>query len=88
MTLEAYDPERLDALTLRLLDVCARLRAIGRVSRDEELASVALNDRKALEWIGKLEDWLVSAEAELHRARQKHQGGRRAVEVQARRRSS
>jgi hypothetical protein len=59
MTLEAYDPDRLDLLALRLLDVCGRVRVLAGRCRDEELSSVTLHDRKALEWIDKLEDWLA-----------------------------
>ncbi len=83
MTLEAYDPERLDALTLRVMDVCGRLRHVARVSREEELPPLALNDRKALELLGKLEEWVYRVEAELHRGVQKNRGRRRARELQS-----
>jgi hypothetical protein len=80
MTLEAYDPDRLDALSLRVLDVCGRLRHVARVSREEELPPIALNDRKALEVLARLEEWVYRVEAELHRSVQKNHG-RRAREM-------
>ena len=58
MTLEPYDPDRLDSLSLRVLDLCARLRNLARQSREEQLPPIDLHDRKALEWLEKLEDWL------------------------------
>ncbi len=41
--------------------------AAGPDGRDEQLASVELHDRKAREWVEKLEQWAVGAEADLHR---------------------
>jgi hypothetical protein len=67
MTLEPYDSTRLDALALRLLDLCGRVRSMSHATRDTQLPTVELHDRKALEWIEKLEEWMVAAEAQLHR---------------------
>jgi hypothetical protein len=81
MTLVPYDPDRLDALSLRTLDLCARLRNLARTSREEQLPTVDLHDRKALEWLEKLEEWAISAEAELHRRVQLAKGTRLAKRV-------
>jgi hypothetical protein len=81
MTLEAYNPDRLDALSLRALDLCARVRNLARISRDEQLPAVELHDRKALEWLEKLEEWAIGAEAEMHRRVQLHRGARRAERI-------
>lgn len=81
MTLEPYDPDRLNALTLRALDLCARLRNLARTSREENLPGLELHDRKALEWLEKLEGWAVGAEAELHRRVELAKGERRANET-------
>jgi hypothetical protein len=78
MTLVPYDPDRLDALSLRMLDLCARLRKLAQTSRDERLPAVDLHDRKALEWLEKLEAWAIGAEAELHRCVQLAKGARAA----------
>jgi hypothetical protein len=67
MTLEPYTPDRLDALALRALDLCARVRNLALTSRSEHLPRVELHDRKALEWLEKLEQWAIVAEAELHK---------------------
>lgn len=67
MTREAYDPGRLDALALRLFDVAAQVRRLSQCSRGKGLEQVELHDRKALEWIEKLERWVVGAESDLDR---------------------
>jgi hypothetical protein len=78
MTLEPYDPDRLDSMSLRILDLCSRVRALAKVCRKEELPPVDLHDRKALEWLDKLEDWMFRAEAEVTRHVHRNQGERRA----------
>lgn len=83
MTLEPYNPERLDALALRVLDVCLHLRSMARVSREEQLPAVDLHDRKALEWLEKLEAWAIGAEADLNGQVMKARGTRRARAMQA-----
>jgi hypothetical protein len=82
MTLEPYDPDRLDGMSLRLLDLCTRLRSLAQKSRHEQLPPIELHDRKALEWLDKLEDWLGRAEAEVGRLAQKNLGQRRARQIQ------
>jgi len=84
MTLEAYSPERLDALALRVLDLCVHLRSAARTCREEHLPAVELHDRKALEWLEKLEQWALSTDAELHRRVQLARAARRAEEIKAR----
>jgi hypothetical protein len=86
MTLEPYDPDRLDALALRTLDVCARLRNLARASREEGLPAVELHDRKALEWLEKLEDWAIVAEADLHKQIFRAKGDRTAERFKGSRR--
>ena len=78
MTRESYEPEQIDSLTLRVLDLSCRLRSIAERSREEKLESVPLHDKKALEWLSKLEHWLHKAEAELDMAIIKNRGARRA----------
>jgi len=65
MTLNAYNPEQLDQFALRLLDLAGMIREMARRARDAEVQSLALNDRKAQEWYGKLERWVLKAQAEL-----------------------
>ena len=84
MTLEAYDPNRLDALALRLLDLCGRVRAMGRLSREQHVDRLELHDRKALEYLDKFEEWLYKAEAELPRTLMKHRGRAHARQAQKR----
>ncbi len=84
MTLEPYRPERLDDLTLRLLDVAAQLRRMAQLAREAELPAVELHDRKALEWIEKLEKWGVGAESDLHRQATLAKSARKARQVQGR----
>ena len=78
MTLVPYDPDRLDKLALRVFDLCVRIRKLANHCREEQLPPVELHDRKTLEWLDKLEDWLYRAEAEVNRRVHKHHGERRA----------
>jgi hypothetical protein len=79
MTLEPYGPERLDELALRLLDVCAKLRGMARRSRDEQLGAILLHDKKALDWIARLEEWAHKTEADLEVQVLKARGQRKAL---------
>jgi hypothetical protein len=83
MTLEPYGPERLDELTLRLLDVCSKLRGMARRSRDEQLGAVALHDKKALDWIARLEEWAHKTEADLEVQVLKTRGQRKALSMRS-----
>ena len=76
MTLERYDPDRLDALSLRVLDICVHLRNVARTARDEQLPAIDLHDRKALEWLEKLELWAIEAEANVNGQVMKARGTR------------
>jgi hypothetical protein len=65
MTLQRYDPHDLDQLALRLLDVAATLRQMSSQSRENEIADLAVHDKKALEWCAKLEQWARKTQADL-----------------------
>lgn len=84
MTLEPYSPERLDQLSLRFLDICLGLRQMARRSREEQLEAFALHDKKPLEWLARLDDWLGRAEAEFDLAVAKNRGARKAAEAAGR----
>ena len=83
MTLETYNSDDLDALSLRLVDLFARLRAMARKSRDEQLPPITLHDRKALEWVAKLEEWLDRVETDFDHELIKNRGKRLARRTQA-----
>ena len=83
MTLEPYNPDRLDTLALRMLDLCARIRTMARQSRAEGVEQLDLHDRKAREYLDRFEEWLYKAEAELPRAVMKNRGRRHAQKTQA-----
>ena len=68
MTLEPYDPEKLDALSLRVLDIACLLRQMAATSRETAVSSIALHDKKPLEWLSKLEDWARDGSARLQTA--------------------
>jgi hypothetical protein len=78
MTLESYKSDDFDELSLRLFDLSARLRTMARRSREEQLASIALHDRKALEWVAKLEEWLNRLEPDFEHELIKNRGKRLA----------
>jgi hypothetical protein len=68
MTLEVYDPQRLDNLALRLLDLAAALRKMSNLCRDENPEGFQLHDRKALEWLSRLDEWTIDTSLKLDRA--------------------
>lgn len=80
MTLEPYTPERLDELALRVFDLSGLLRKMSITMRTEAVASLVVHDRKALEWIAKLEAWSQKTEASLEVAARRARGARRAAE--------
>jgi hypothetical protein len=63
VTLEAYDQQKLDQLSLRLLDLAVRLRRIGQIAEENGIEKIDLHDHKPREWITRLERWAqLSAE--------------------------
>jgi hypothetical protein len=65
MTLQPYDPQKLDQLSLRLLDLAASVRQMAIRSREYGIADLALHDKKALEWCIKMEQWTHKTQADL-----------------------
>ncbi len=65
MTLQTYDPQQVDQLALRLLDLAAIVREMANRSREHGIAEFALHDKKALEWCAKLERWARKTQADL-----------------------
>ena len=65
MTLQTYDPQKLDRFTLRLLDLAAIVRQMANRSREHGIADLALHEKKALEWCVKLEQWAHKTQADL-----------------------
>ena len=78
MTLQEYASGDLDAFALRLLDLAAIFREMGRKSQEEQLTCLPLNDRKAQEWCTKLEHWALRARAEFDTQLRIHRAERRA----------
>jgi hypothetical protein len=81
MTLQRYDPQRLDQLALRLVDLVATLREMANSSREHGIADLPVHDKKALEWCAKLEDWLQKAQADLEVRIRQARARRRALAV-------
>ena len=65
MTLEAYDPKKLDDLALHLLDLAGIMRQMANRSREHGIADLPMHDKKALEWCAKLEQWAHKVRADL-----------------------
>ena len=65
MTLKPYSAEDFTELSLRIMDMAWVCREMSRRSEEEKVESLSLNDKKALEWCTKLEQWLVKAQADL-----------------------
>ena len=58
MTLQAYSPEKMEKLALRLLDLSAQLGGIAKDLRVNQLQELKINDKKALSWCENLEIWV------------------------------
>jgi hypothetical protein len=78
MTLKPYNPDALDQFALRLLDLAAIMREMGKRSRECEIDDFCLHDKKAREWFHNLERWVRKSQAELEM---------RILEARARRRA-
>jgi len=81
MVLEPYTPDQLDQIALRVLDVCTQIRDIARRSREQRLEQIPLHDKKALEWLGKLEEWAAKSQRDFDLAQFKQRGARAAAAV-------
>ena len=79
MTLQRYDPHRLDQFALRLLDLATMVREMANASREHGIADLALHDKKGQEWCAKLEDWLHRAQADLEVRIRQARAKRRAL---------
>ena len=65
MTLERYDAPRLDDFALRFLDLAGTVRRMGVACREYDLGPLNLHDKKAQEWLTRLEDWAQEANAQV-----------------------
>lgn len=79
MTLQPYGPEELDQFALRLLDVAAVLREMANKSRENEVADLALHDKKAQEWCNRLDDWAHQVQADFDVKMRQARARRRAL---------
>jgi hypothetical protein len=65
MTLQTYNPQKLDSFALRLLDLAAIVRQMANNSREYGITDLALHDKKAGEWCSRLEQWARKTQADL-----------------------
>ena len=79
MTLQSHDPEQLDELALRALDLAGIFREMSRVIREEEIDGIALHARKPGDWFASLEQWAHEAKTKLDTLVVKQRGARRAA---------
>lgn len=83
MTLIPYQPEQFDRLALRFLDLAAVFREISRRSRDDGIERVAVHDKKANEWLAKLEFWAEETRQRFDLAAMRNLGVKKARELLA-----
>lgn len=79
MTLIPYDAQRLDDIALRILDLAGAVRRMSTLCRENDLSTVNIHDKKAQEWIGRLDDWARDADARLQTAAIKARAVQRAL---------
>lgn len=63
MTIENYTPEKLEGCALRLLDIAAEIHAIARQMRQNDIADISLNDKKAILLFEELEAWTIRSKS-------------------------
>lgn len=81
MTLQIFDPDQLDQLALRILDLAATFRSMSQQARELDLDGVPLHDKKSAEWLANLEQWTIEADGKLQALAIKERGARRAATV-------
>ncbi|MEX2188565.1 MAG: hypothetical protein WD875_17285 [Pirellulales bacterium] len=81
MTLIPYQSDQFDRLALRFLDLAATFREIAQRSRDDGIEQVAVHDKKANEWLNKLEFWAEEARQRFELAAMRNLGARKAKEL-------
>lgn len=69
MTLNRYDADDLDEVAMAILDVASNVRNMSKICRTTAIRDVQINDRKAREWIEKLNDWSRKALSDLEARR-------------------
>jgi hypothetical protein len=79
MTLQPYDPRKLDQFALQLLDIAAIMREMANESREHRVAELTLHDKKAREWCANLEDWAHKARSDLDGRIRQARAKRRAI---------
>jgi hypothetical protein len=87
MTIKSYEIQQIDDLGLRLFDLAAQVRALSLRAQEAKTTQIPLHDKKALEWITKLEEWVIRSENDADLAIRRAQGTRRAAEMQKRAKS-
>jgi hypothetical protein len=65
MTLELYSLDRLDDLSLRLLDLAIVFRRMSNDCRANDMDHFVIHDKKAQEWLNKLDDWSRDCDGKL-----------------------
>jgi hypothetical protein len=83
MTLIPYQAEQFDRLALRFLDLAATFRYIAQRSRDDGIENVAVHDKKANEWLAKLELWAEEARQRFELVAMRNLGAKKARELLA-----
>jgi hypothetical protein len=83
MTLIPYDSARFDALALRFLDLASTCRQIANRGREHAIDQTPVHDKKANEWLEKLELWTEEARQRCEIAAMKSLGAKRAKELLA-----
>jgi hypothetical protein len=83
MTLIPYQSDQFDRLALRFLDLAAIFRQIAQRSREDGIEQIAVHDKKANEWLNKLEFWAEEARQRSELAAMRNLGAKKAKELLA-----
>ena len=81
MTKTRFNDERFEKLALRFFELAGAMKALAQTTREEQLTQLELHDRKAQEWLGKLEVWAKVARRKVRDERLREIGARHAREL-------
>lgn len=84
MTLAPFPPDRLDDLSLRLLDLATVIRKMSVKARENELVKFELHGQKIDEWMTHLEDWAHDGLARLETSLIRAEAEKRAKDARKR----
>ncbi len=81
MTLIPFEPQEIDNIALRVLDLASAVRKMAEKARQNNIRQINLHANKIQEWLGKMEEWAHDAGARVDAEISKLDATRRAQQL-------